>query len=328
MFQETNSQRENTSMPNPLFQTQTCKINSRLCFIIMPFDSALKNVYDAVATIIQDHCHLDCVRADHIAKSNLITHEIWTHINEARLSIADLTGRNPNVFYELGLAHACRRPVILLAQNSDDVPFDLEALKHIPYNPGDLASLKNALPGYVRNCISTLPPYWDRNYRPPNWDGPYIKITSVKAPAKISLNEPFEIIVKARNNGKVAANQGYFSVSFPNGAEKLKLETKAGSKLETQIGMEYDHWGNERTILSYPIAEGFKYDEENPVWPIGTEYFIKVSGYATQRGFLWFYVNASTRDETSGEWRWDPSEPQPDMDQRDENVYCGVIEVT
>lgn len=315
-------------MPNSLFQPYESKVNPRLCFIIMPFDPALKNVYDTVQQIIEEHCRLDCVRADHIAKSDRISHDIWAHINEARLSIADLTGRNPNVFYELGLAHGSRRPVILLAQDKTDVPFDLRDVRYIPYDLKDLASLREALPGYVRNYISTIPPRWNRNYHPPDWDGPYIKITSLEAPSEISLKESFEIVLKVRNNGRVAAQQGHFSVSFPGGVERLKLETNADSKIGTKIGTEYESWANERVILSYPIAEGFKYDAEKPVWPSGTEYFIRVSGYAKRKGFLWFYVNACCRDEASGKWIWDPEETLLDIDQRDEKVYCGVIDVT
>jgi hypothetical protein len=315
-------------MSNCLFQTQQYKVNPRLCFVIMPFNSALKNVYDTVENIVKDRCGLACVRADHIARSDRITNDIWAHINEARLVIADLTGRNPNVFYELGLAHGCRRPVILLSQDQDDIPFDLREIRCIEYEPDDLANLSEVLPPYIRNYISTLPRSWNRNYRPPNWDGPYIKITSLEAPAEISLREPFEIILKARNNGKAAANQGYFSISFPDGVSQLKIETNANSKIATKLGSEYESWANERIILSYPIAEGFKYDAEGPSWPSGSEYFIKVSGYAKRKGFLWFYVNACCRDESTGQWKWDPDECLLDVDQRDENVYCGVIDVT
>ena len=315
-------------MPKAPFQPYECKVNPKLCFMIMPFDPALKSVYDSVQKTIQERCGLICVRADQIARSDRITDDIWTHINEARLSIADLTGRNPNVFYELGLAHGCHRQAILLTQEQDDIPFDLNELRYIKYDPNDLTSLTEALPGYVRNYISTIPHDWKRNYRPSNWDGPYVKITFLEAPSAISLDEPFEIILKARNNGRVAAHQGHFSISFPGGVEHLKLETDADKRITTKIGREYQSWANERVVLAYPIAEGFKYDTERPAWPSGSEYFIKVSGYAKSRGFLWFYVNASCRDETSGQWAWDPEKPLLDIDQRDESVYCGIIDVT
>jgi HEAT repeat protein len=59
--------------------------------------------------------------------------DIWKSIRQSKLVIADLTGRNPNVFYELGLAHAIQKPVILLSQNVNDVPFDLRHVRVIIY---------------------------------------------------------------------------------------------------------------------------------------------------------------------------------------------------
>lgn len=315
-------------MSSSLFHRGKFTVNPKRCFVMMPFDPALRRVHDLVQRTIEEYCALECIRADEIATSHRITGDIWTHINESRILIADLTDRNPNVFYELGLAHACDRPVILLTQNEDHVPFDLREIRYIKYDYANLEALSGVLTEYIRNYISTIPPRWNRNYCPSNWDGPYVKIRSLEAPSRIQLDEPFEIVLRARNNGKAAANQGYFSVSFPNGARNLKLDTNADRNLGTKIGTEYESWANERLILEYPIAEGFKYDETNPVWPSGTEYFIRVSGYAKRKGFLWFYVNACCRNENTGQWKWDPEELLLDIDQRDEPVYCGIIEVS
>lgn len=60
--------------------------------------------------------------------------DIWDGIKKAKILIAELTGRNPNVMYELGLAHAIEKPVILLTQDINDVPFDLRSLRCIVYN--------------------------------------------------------------------------------------------------------------------------------------------------------------------------------------------------
>jgi nucleoside 2-deoxyribosyltransferase len=51
----------------------------------------------------------------------------------ASLTVADCTGRNPNVFYEIGLAHALGKPVILITQNSEDIPFDVTHIRYIQY---------------------------------------------------------------------------------------------------------------------------------------------------------------------------------------------------
>jgi hypothetical protein len=77
---------------------------------------------------------LRCERADDIHGTNLITWDIWERINRARFLIAELTGQNSNVFYELGLAHALSKDVILITQSMDFVPFDLKTIRCIVYD--------------------------------------------------------------------------------------------------------------------------------------------------------------------------------------------------
>ena len=66
-----------------------------------------------------------------------IMDQIWSGINAAKVLVAELTSRNPNVFYELGPAHALQRPVVLVSSNSDDVPFDLKHIRVIYYDVND-----------------------------------------------------------------------------------------------------------------------------------------------------------------------------------------------
>jgi hypothetical protein len=116
----------------------------------MPFDPTLSNVYNTIENIVEGYCGLTCVRADKIAKPERITDDIWRSINESRFSIADLTKRNPNVFYEVGLAHALHKPVILITQ-SQDIPFDVKEVRNLHYDPNDLTSLRLILPEYIKN---------------------------------------------------------------------------------------------------------------------------------------------------------------------------------
>ena len=76
----------------------------------------------------------DVLRADDIQSTQNIVRDIFEAIVRSDLIVADLTGSNANVFYELGIAHALKRPVILLTQIIDDVPFDLRAYRLIEYN--------------------------------------------------------------------------------------------------------------------------------------------------------------------------------------------------
>jgi hypothetical protein len=70
------------------------------------------------------------MKADEIfAPANYITKNIWQLINRSSLLIADVTITNPNVFYELGIAHTIGRDVIIIPQNKDDIPFDIQSLQ-------------------------------------------------------------------------------------------------------------------------------------------------------------------------------------------------------
>lgn len=60
--------------------------------------------------------------------------DVWLAIGEAEIIIADCTGRNPNVFYEVGLAHALSKETILITRDLDDIPFDLRHLRIIAYS--------------------------------------------------------------------------------------------------------------------------------------------------------------------------------------------------
>lgn len=72
-------------------------------------------------------------RGDDFFTHHDIMLEVWSAMNNARIIIADCTGRNPNVFYELGIAHTLGKPTILLTQDIGDIPFDVRSKRFIVY---------------------------------------------------------------------------------------------------------------------------------------------------------------------------------------------------
>jgi|GEM_PF-838958 len=109
------------------------ELDEKLCFIIMPFTDKLNPIYESIIKPVVKDLKLSCLRADEIFTSKPIVEEVWENIKKARFLIADLTDRNPNVFYELGLAHALNKNVILMTQDIQDVPFDLRHYRIIVY---------------------------------------------------------------------------------------------------------------------------------------------------------------------------------------------------
>lgn len=107
------------------------------CFVMMPFTPMSKTLYEKVIKPAVEEVNLECIRADEIYSKPHIMSDIWKALRSARIVIAELTGKNTNVFYELGLAHAVGKPVIIVTKKQDDVPFDLKALRNLHYNTED-----------------------------------------------------------------------------------------------------------------------------------------------------------------------------------------------
>ncbi len=105
------------------------------CFVAMPFSSSeLNDIYEYfVKPSLESGCDLHCERGDDVFGSNVIMEDIRYAIASCRVVIADLTGRNPNVFYEVGIAHTLDKEVLLLSQSMEDVPFDLRHRRVLVY---------------------------------------------------------------------------------------------------------------------------------------------------------------------------------------------------
>src|SRR5579883_24137 len=125
-------------------------IDQPLCFVVMPFRAELNFFYLYLRRHLQEKHGLRVERGDHKVLTVPILDKIRAQILEAKVLIADITGRNPNVFYELGLAHAAEKPVILLTQDkAEEVPTDIRHLEFIRYDLGQdievLAKIDNAI---------------------------------------------------------------------------------------------------------------------------------------------------------------------------------------
>lgn len=116
-----------------LFPKRDFEIEQKLCFILMPFDRKFNQVYSQGIKPAVRKAKMNAKRADEIFASTPVVQDIWEYINKASLVIADVTDRNPNVFYEVGLSHALPKLLIILTQNKEDVPFDLQHIRWIRY---------------------------------------------------------------------------------------------------------------------------------------------------------------------------------------------------
>ena len=105
-------------------------------FVLMPFSDKFFEIYtDHIKPTIEGISDFQCIRSDEIFKPEPIMETVWEKIFTATVIISDLTSKNPNVFYETGIAHTIGKTTILLSQDIEDVPFDLRHLKVILYKP-------------------------------------------------------------------------------------------------------------------------------------------------------------------------------------------------
>jgi hypothetical protein len=123
-------------------------------FMMMPFAPTFQTIYEDHIKAVVAEAGLRISRADDFFSHHSIITEIWTAIFMCRFAIADCTGRNPNVMYELGIAHTLGKPVIMLSQSVDDLPFDIQSRRVIIYK--DSAAGIKALQVDMRRVIGML----------------------------------------------------------------------------------------------------------------------------------------------------------------------------
>ncbi len=116
-----------------VFTLPTTPREADLVAVMMPF-GGFADVYEALKAAVSD-AGLRCQRADDIWENDAIMNDVVSLLWRSRVVISDLSGRNPNVFYETGIAHTLGRDVIQITQSAADVPFDLKHLRYINYLP-------------------------------------------------------------------------------------------------------------------------------------------------------------------------------------------------
>ena len=140
---------------SPVFTGRGFPIQENMIFVLMPFTLPWSA---RVWKQIQDVCKrlgLQAKRADDLLGSEIME-DVWQGICEARVAVADITGGNANVYYELGLAHTLGKRVLLLTQDIEDVPVDLKRFRYIVYE--DNVDGFNALSDALEKALRTIAP--------------------------------------------------------------------------------------------------------------------------------------------------------------------------
>lgn len=126
--------------------------DGKLCFVIAPIgrpgseerqrsDDVLNGLIKPAAESVGFRLE----RADQIEESGLITTQVVRRLVEAEMVVADLTGRNPNVFYELAVRHAARKPVVQMITEGEDLPFDVKDVRTVAVPTGGFAATQRCI---------------------------------------------------------------------------------------------------------------------------------------------------------------------------------------
>jgi hypothetical protein len=130
--------------------------------VLMPFSKDFDDIYTLGMKAAAKDADVYCQRVDEQMYDGTILERIYTQIAKADIIVADMTGRNANVFYEVGYAHALGKRVILLTQKASDIPFDLIHYPHIVYEgrlPKLVADLSVRLKWFKDNPIKDIVHY-------------------------------------------------------------------------------------------------------------------------------------------------------------------------
>jgi hypothetical protein len=133
----------------------------KICFVIAPIGesgSAIRKRSDQVLKYIikpaAEECGFTTLRADEISETGIITSQVIQHIIEDPMVVADLTSSNANVFYELAIRHAIRRPYVQIMDEAEPLPFDVAGVRTIQFTHRDLESAETARREIVKHIHS------------------------------------------------------------------------------------------------------------------------------------------------------------------------------
>jgi hypothetical protein len=124
----------------------------------MPLSSGLSSFYhDRMKRLLHSQ-GLSAVRGDEFSSNNQVITDVWGAIIHSKFVVADCTGRDPNVFYEIGMAHTLGKSLLLISQNRNDVPFDISPSRYLTYelSPGGLREFDIRFTSNVKNIVIDL----------------------------------------------------------------------------------------------------------------------------------------------------------------------------
>lgn len=132
------------------------------CFVISPIGEEgseirkrADQVYKYIVSPVCEECGFEAIRVDKINQADSITQTIIDYLVTSELVIADITGHNPNAFYEMGYRASAGKPMIHLREKNEDIPFDIAGIRAFDYDLGNLDSVEE-VKSRLKKTIETM----------------------------------------------------------------------------------------------------------------------------------------------------------------------------
>ena len=168
---------------------ETARTNAEpnlVAFAVIPFDMRLKLVNDRSKLVYDKVCKptleghgFTCVQIEETSSLGQVAERMWKELQRASLVLCDMTSENPNVFYALGIAHALKKPTIMISRSAANLPFDVNQWQTIQYEDTNvgLVELKDKLAECLR-AMFPLDPKINRPRRAP--DSPLVAMDELE----------------------------------------------------------------------------------------------------------------------------------------------------
>jgi nucleoside 2-deoxyribosyltransferase len=132
-----------------IYSIITREENMKKCFVVSPIGeegSETRNnankVFKYIIKPVCEACGFEAIRVDQLNDAGSITQAIIKYLEEAELVIADISGHNPNVFYEIGYRARTKKPIVHLKNKAESIPFDVNTIRTFEYALTDLDSVE------------------------------------------------------------------------------------------------------------------------------------------------------------------------------------------
>jgi len=140
-----------------VLQGEEIQITPGLGFVLLPHNDEFRDLFTHVITYAMEQNNLKAVKAEDISQPGAILPQVWRQIRSAQVIVADVTGKNANVIFELGLCYGLHRCPIMLVRDPAELPFNLRSLRYIQYKP-DIAGaeeLKGKLTAAIHEFLAS-----------------------------------------------------------------------------------------------------------------------------------------------------------------------------